>query len=377
MKVLIVNGSSVFDNLAGSEMQMRSIGRYLIEQGHSVVYYFRQCSPDKPPSESRDGATVYENLRPHGEWLGPLRDARRLESIVRNEAPDLLFSRCIRSLFVMGWASFRTGVPFVYQVPFSLAPSFFGLGQLTCLRKSVPLTIYGFFSRCALKHASRLLTISDDDAAFLGSFLGLHATTIYNMHPVPDAPAKKDYPPIVVWINNIKTVKRPEMFIELAIRCADTGVRFVMSGLMPTNRYGRQIRRQIEVARNLEYIGPTTLAEANDLLARATVNVVNSESEGFGNGNIQGWFRETPTITTVDKDQVIARNMIGFHVSSADEMEEKLRLLLNNPEECAAMGRRAHQYAVKNHSIELQGPKYLRVFESVCGAHADTKRRSE
>ena len=78
----------------------------------------------------------------------------------------------------------------------------------------------------------------------------------------------------------------------------------------------------MEPVKNLEYIGPTTLDEANGLLVAASINVLTSISEGFPNGTIQGWLRETSTITTIDKDQVIMRQKIGFHVSSIDMMED-------------------------------------------------------
>ena len=358
MKILIVSGSLVFDNLGGSEMQMRTLGGYLLEQGHEVVYYFREFVPEKPSQETQEGATVYRNERPHGQVLGLMRDAERLREIVRKEAPGVLYARCFRSVFVLGRVSRQTDVPFVYQVPFALDSSFFGLAQLKHIRKSLPLTFYGFLSQRALKHATQLLTISLDDADALMELRGLDARTIYNMHPIPDAPISKTAPPLVVWINNIKSIKRPDLFVDLASRCHDTRARFIMSGRMGHGRADQGLRRRIEATRNLDYIGPTTLDEANALLAEATVNVVTSRSEGFPNGTIQGWLRETPTITTVDKDQVITRNRIGFHASSVDEMEGKLRFLLDHPDECAAMGRRAREYAIENHSIESQGPKY-------------------
>ncbi len=372
MKILIVSGSSVFDNLGGSEMQMRTLGGYLLGQGHEVVYYFQELIPEKPSREIQEGATVYRNKRPHGKILGLIRDANRLKEIVQKGAPDVLYARCFRSVFVLDRVSRKTGVPFVYQVPFALDSSFFGLAQLKHIRKSLPLTFYGFFSRRALKDAAQLLTISQDDADALMELRGLDARTIYNMHPVPDAPTKKAAPPLVVWINNIKSIKRPELFVDLASRCHDTRARFIMSGRTGNGRADQMLRRRMEASANLDYIGPTTLDEANALLAEATVNVVTSKSEGFGNGNIQGWLRETPTITTVDKDQVITRNKIGFHVSSVEEMEEKLQFLLDHPDECAAMGRRAREYAIENHSIESQGPKYLEVFHHVSGGEVES-----
>lgn len=55
----------MFDNIGGSEMQMRTLGGYLLEQGHVVVYFFREFVPEKTSREIHDGAIVYRNERPH------------------------------------------------------------------------------------------------------------------------------------------------------------------------------------------------------------------------------------------------------------------------------------------------------------------------
>jgi glycosyltransferase involved in cell wall biosynthesis len=366
MKIVIVSGTSVFDNLAGSEMQMRQLGAYLVKQGHSVVYYFREYVADKPSCHVQEGATVYRNQRQHGNLLGPIRDVMRLKSIAAKEKPNLLYTRCIRSLFVLDRVSHTIQIPFVYHVPMALDKTNFSfVYHLKNFRKSIIQTIYGYFSFRGLKNAARLLTISNEDAKVLKETLGLEAETIYNMHPTPAATTRKAEKPIVVWINNIKAIKRPEHFIELASRCEDTEALFIMSGCLPKDNYGKRINRQILKARSLQYIGPTSLDMANSLLSDAYINIVTSQNEGFGNGNIQGWFRETPTVTTVDKDRVVERNMIGFHVSNLDEMEKKLRHLLKNQQLCIEMGKRARAYAIENHSVDIQGPKYINLFENV------------
>ena len=316
MRIIIANGSDIESNLGGSEMQMRTLGLYLSRQGHQVIYYFREFSPGKPTRDVQGSAIVYRNERPHGRVLGMIRDASRLKEIVRIEMPDVLYARCFRTLYVLAKVSNETGIPFVYQVPFALYPGFFGFAQLKNVRKSLSLTFYGYLSRRALRRAAQLLTVSGDEAAQLQEVLGLNAQALYNMHPVPSNSQEKAQPIKVVWINNIKRIKRPEFFVELASRCRDLDVCFVMSGGMGNGRYEELLRQRIAETENLKYIGPTTLDEANALLDQASVNVVTSASEGFPNGTIQGWLRETPTITTVDKDQVITRNRLGFHVSN-------------------------------------------------------------
>lgn len=368
MKVLFVSGATVFNNTGGSELQVHGLGDYLLGRGHSVIYYFREYVSDLPTQTTWKGAVVYRNERLRGNYLGLLHDAVRLEEIVRKEAPDILFARCFRSLFVLRRVSIKTGVPFVYQIPFALKREFFGLKhQLKSIQKSPSLAIYGFFSRRALTDAAMLLTVSKAEAVVVQEVLGVEATTIYNMHPLPNCPVEKAERPLVVWINNIKRIKRPEKFIELVSRCSDTGARFIMSGRVSDDRYGREISQKIKRTSGIEFIGSTTLEQANYILARAAVNVITSVSEGFSNGMIQGWLRATPTITTVDKDHVVTGNKLGFLVHNSEEMEEKLRYLLDNPTERANMGHRSQEYANRHHNIDIQGQKYMKVFEDVCG----------
>ena len=366
MKILIVGQSSIFDNLGGSEMQIQQLCKYLVENGHSVVFYFHEYLPDHPDRFERHGAAIYQDTRHHCCLTAPLFQLRRLAKVIIEERPALLYARCIQSLFLIRRTAEATGVPFVYHVPFQLTPELLTFGHaLATLRKTKWKCLTNYLSLLAIKHASTLLCVSNEEKTVLADCLGREAKTIYNMHPIPDVPRKKASPPVVVWINNIKLVKQPGLFVDLAARCHDTKARFVMSGSMRSGRSAENLRQRIEATRNLDYIGPTTLDEANALLAEATVNVVTSKREGFPNGSIQGWLRETPTITTVDKDQVITRNKIGFHVSSVDEMEEKLRFLLDNPQTCEEMGKRAREYAINHHDIETIGKQYLEVFNSV------------
>ena len=195
--------------------------------------------------------------------------------------------------------------------------------------------------------------------------MNINSTTIYNMHPVPNTPFVKSNPPLVVWINNIKKIKRPELFIKLAKRCKNLNAKFTLAGRLQKGLWGENFLKKISETSNIDYIGEITLQKANELLDKASINVVTSKSEGFGNSNIQGWLRETPTVSLIDPDNILKKNSIGFHSKNLEQMVNHVIYLIKNGDIRKEMGKRARQYAVKNHNIEKIGINYLEIFKDL------------
>lgn len=367
LNVLMVHGSSIFDNIGGSEYQMRTLADFLVQNGYGVSFYFPECVSGRHDHYEINGMRVYQDFQRYPEAIAPAFSIRRLKDIVRQEQISLIYARCIRSLFFIQQVSKKTGIPFVYHIPFGLSRERFSfLSALKWIRKTKSRWLYEYLSYRAMRDVTQILCLCNEDKDFVSYYLGRSAKTIYNMQSVPPKSAAKVSPPKIIWVNNIKIWKRTEFFIDLAQRCRDIDAEFIMVGSIGNDSYHRSLRRQIDQTPNLQFLGNRPQDEVNALLAEASVYVLTSDAtEGFSNGIIQGWFRGTPTITTIDKDRVITSHQIGFHISTLNEMEEKLRFLLNNPEERAAMGQRARAYAIDNHSTESQGPKYLEIFSKI------------
>jgi glycosyltransferase involved in cell wall biosynthesis len=102
----------------------------------------------------------------------------------------------------------------------------------------------------------------------------------------------------------------------------------------------------------VEYVGQKTLAEVNELLARAHVLVNTSEHEGFPNTFIQAWMREVPVVSLrIDPDGVLGREGIGVLAQTEEQLVEAVRILVTDPAKRAAYGVRARQHAMLRHSM--------------------------
>jgi len=121
---------------------------------------------------------------------------------------------------------------------------------------------------------------------------------IYNFHfPPIEAPVlkvKKIY--TIVWVANLKVMKRPELFIKLAAMFKDNSkFKFIMIGkLTGDNEYYQQMEAMISGAPSLTYMGERSIEQVNQQLSEADIFVNTSVFEGFSNSFIQSWMRGVP-----------------------------------------------------------------------------------
>ena len=116
--------------------------------------------------------------------------------------------------------------------------------------------------------------------------------------PKENSNAKRDID--VLWVNNLRQVKRPELFLQLAAMLS--GYRFVMIGgpCPGQDNYYQQILHKAGALGNLEFLGALPYGKINQYFARAEVFVNTSEIEGFPNSFLQAWVRGVPVVSFFD-----------------------------------------------------------------------------
>jgi len=119
---------------------------------------------------------------------------------------------------------------------------------------------------------------------------------------------------------------------------------------------------------NLKYLGEISYEETNELLSKSSLFVNTSTTEGFSNTYIQAWMRENPVVTlNCDPDDLIKINKIGFHSGSFKRLVKDVRYLIENEDVRREMGKRAREYAFKNHDIKKVGKRYFKIFNILSG----------
>jgi len=188
-----------------------------------------------------------------------------------------------------------------------------------------------------------------------------------NWHPEPAQPCRKGRRVKVVWIANIKPLKRPEVFVDLAERLRDVkDVEFIMIGRPGSTRCQRRLESRIRNLKGLTYLGARSMDEVNRILAESHILVNTSDYEGFPNTFVQAWFREVPVVSLhVDPDDILAKRGLGFHSGSLDMLARDTKRLIENHDLRTRMGKTARAYALENHSLTKNLSRVAEFFEDI------------
>jgi glycosyltransferase involved in cell wall biosynthesis len=185
-------------------------------------------------------------------------------------------------------------------------------------------------------------------------------STITNMAvEIPDLSKNVEKDIDVLWVNNLRDFKRPDVLCEIAARMPD--VNFVMIGGQVAGH--ESLHAGVEAAAkklpNLSYIGAVPYHEVNEYFLRAKVFLNTSDSEGFPNSFLQAWVREVPVISFFDPDSIIGTREFGVSPDSQDQARAAIRRLLGSEEVRKTIGTRAREYVAGKHSPAAVVREYI------------------
>ena len=170
----------------------------------------------------------------------------------------------------------------------------------------------------------------------------------------------------VLWCGTIHRRKRPEMFLDLALRLPKR--KFVMIGgpsMDDGGIYFDGIRLAAQALPNVEFTGFLPLAQVEPYFDRAKVFVNTSEVEGMPNTFLQAWARGIPTLGTVDVGARLDGNPVYPVFSEAREAHLELERLLDNEAHWQAASSRVREYFERNHSAGEILARYSAVFADI------------
>ena len=180
---------------------------------------------------------------------------------------------------------------------------------------------------------------------------------------VDESSIHKDTRPIrILWIANFKTLKRPELFVNLAKRLSK------YASMIKMEMYGRsttadlQLLKEIQDIPWLEYKGEVPTEEMLGALAKSHLLISTSQYEGFSNTFVQAWMRKVPVISMgSNPNDIFSRLKVGYYEPNFEKMVQCVEKLIENEDSIQTMGELSYQYAVGNHSLESNLPKILNV----------------
>ncbi|MGA1822563.1 MAG: glycosyltransferase family 4 protein [Thermoplasmatota archaeon] len=365
MKVCIVLGNYYKYGMGGSEIQAKFLADYLLKHDSTVSYVFHGRENSLSPIEDKGNFKLFQVKKPF-RGKRPLNYLNKgfIMRLMDKISPDLVYYRgnLDFSDVISGYTS-RNGIPLVYGLASDVQSKRRkirrnGMFLVDALNKYLGERFYD--------RVDRFICQSEYQKSQLKENFGYDSIVIRNGHPIPDKLEEKDDPPRIIWIGNIKGIKQPMLFVELAERFLGKSAVFTMIGRSDDDNLLDRVVERIDGVDNIEYLGELGFEEANEMLGRSSVLINTSKFEGFSNTFIQAWLRKTPVLSlNSDPDSIMEANRIGHRSGDMDRMYKQLSALLSDPGELREMGNRARKYAVKNHVFEKIGASYLDLFREL------------
>lgn len=357
------------DHIGGAERQVQMIAEALRASSWRTVYIC-QRSVEKPARESVSGMDVIA-LPPRKRRSAWLNYRALRQAMIQSEA-DIFYQR-VRHPYT-GLAveiARRLRTPIVFAAA-SKADVYRRRDLRWSSHAGNPLDellhpLNRWFEDRGIARADAVILQTEEQLELLRSQYRREGVVIPNHIVISNAsPAKKNAPPEVLWISNIKPFKRPELFLDLAKRCVDLPVRFVMIGGCASLNLLKEIKAAEEALANVMYLGPLNPKEAEKRIAGATLLVNTSEFEGFPNAFQQAWANGVPTFSLgVDPDGVITRKGLGGCFATIEELENGVRRILSDDKNLKVIASQARDFARSVYDLEKILPRYLTLFKKL------------
>jgi glycosyltransferase involved in cell wall biosynthesis len=171
----------------------------------------------------------------------------------------------------------------------------------------------------------------------------------------------------VLWVSNIRQLKRPDLVLEFAAGMPETAVHLIGGRIADSANLFDVIHQRAGGLPNVVFHGQIPYHDVNDYFAKARVFMNTSDIEGFPNSYLQAWSRGTPVVAFFDPDGLIAREGLGVVVRDMKEMRQAVEELTTNRERWLAVSARCVAFMRREFNEERILEPYLETFRRVVG----------
>lgn len=165
---------------------------------------------------------------------------------------------------------------------------------------------------------------------------------------------KKTRRTYVLWAAHPSIRKRPNLFLKIA----ESLPRYKFMMLVQGELYLPKIS-------NVTVRSYVPHTQIDRYFSKACVFVHTSQEDVSGNVLAEAWKNGTPTVSTIDPDEVICTHQLGYHAHTLDEMIKHTKKLLDNKKTWKKQSENAYQFALRNHDVTKQMAKYKKLFNTL------------
>ena len=345
--------------IGGEEVQHTLLARALTVRGYDVsmiVLDFGQAD-----GAAWEGITTYKAYRSedglpvmrffHPRWTGVWSALKRADA-------DIYYLSC---------ASLRVGLSALFSRMHRRKLVFRIASDMDCEPRKL-LIEYNYWRdrriyEYGLRHADAILAQSLHQQDTMKRNYGLSSTLASMLVDQPrDISAFEQRTIPVLWVSNIRQLKRPDLVLDFAAGAADTAVHMIGGRIADSQALFDETVRRASGLPNVTFHGQIPYHEVNDYFANALVFMNTSDIEGFPNSYLQAWSRGTPVIAFFDPDGLIAREGLGVAVRNMEEMRQAVKELISNRERWLAASERCVAFMRREYGDDRILAPYLETF---------------
>ena len=169
----------------------------------------------------------------------------------------------------------------------------------------------------------------------------------------------------VLWVGNIRALKRPELLLEAARKLPHLQFHIIGGPVAGHESVYESVRAAALQVPNVHFHGPVPYHAVGEFYERARVFVGTSEIEGFPNTYLQAWARGTPVVAFLDPEQLIARNGMGRAVTSVAQMCEEIAALSGDAHAWEIASQRSRDYMDNRFNATRMTAPYIQALSNL------------
>ena len=357
-RVCILIPSHWAEVMGGAQYQAKLLIDRMHRTGGFDIHYLARTMPDNWQAEDH---TLHRCGNSKG--LKMVFDAPDLLRLLRELKPDTIYQQvgCAYT-GIAAWYCRSAKAKLVWQIASDIDVEPWSLHQ-----RHNP--VFSYIDKKMLEYGLRkadavIAQTSYQDSLLQANYGRPADAIIPNFHPPRKEVLDKTGVPGVLWIANLKQLKQPEIFVDIASRLQHLNARFyIIGGMQLPPAIAAPLLESIEALDNLEFVGQIDQDEVNARLATSHALVNTSLYEGFSNTFIQAWQRAVPVCSlNVNPDNLLTDSLLGTCADGdVAKLAQQLADILGDSERQALMGEACCDYAEKNHS-ELNADRVMSFF---------------
>jgi glycosyltransferase involved in cell wall biosynthesis len=351
-------------NMGGAEQQAGTLADALARTNKYNIIYLCDRADENYKPKGYEIRLIGKDRVP-GKW-SPFSTAQILFSELKKIHPAIIYQNV--GGIQTGVAAFyakKHGARFIWHIA---SDDDVSLQWKNDIKRAILTVPERLFLNYGIRNSDVIAAQTRHQAKLLKHNFGIKC---HNFIPIghPLAEEKLDKPEdrvSIVWVANMKPLKRPEVFIRLAEQFSSrTDVYFTMIGRPGWGSWYKKLSSDIKKLANLEYAGKLTQDEVNRYICNSHILVNTSRYEGFSNTFVQAWMRKVAVVSlSVDPDSILVKENIGFRSGTFSALCTDVNSLITNKQLRENMGDKAFNYARKHHSVDSMVSKAMTLFKN-------------